>query len=66
MKNVKLITILYLLLLTSCDRHIVVWTIKDIVGVSVFVIAVVVFAVILTVSWIQDIIYYLQRKNKNK
>ena len=66
MKNVKLITILYLLLLTSCDSHIVVWTINDIVGVGFFVIAVVVFAVILTVSWIQDIIYYLQRKNKNK
>ncbi len=66
MKNIKLITILYLLLLTSCNRNIFVWTIKDIVGVSFFVIAVVVVAVILTVSWIQDIIYYLQRKNKNK
>lgn len=66
MKNVKLITILYLLLLTSCDSHIVVWTIKDIIGVSFFVIAVVVVAILLMISWIQDVIYYWSRKNKNK
>ncbi len=66
MKNVKLITILYLLLLTSCDSHIVVWTINDIVGVGFFVIAVVVVAILLTISWIKDVIYYWSRKNKNK
>jgi small-conductance mechanosensitive channel len=72
MKNFKLstktaivgYTMLCLVLFSSCSGHIVVWNMKDIIGISILGLIIVVVAILFLIAWVQDKINAWKRKRK--
>jgi len=72
MKNFKLstkpaivgYTMLCLVLFSSCSGQIVVWNMKDIIGLSILGLIIVVFAILFLIAWVQDTINAWKRKRK--
>jgi len=57
--------LLCLVLFSSCSGQIVVWNMKDIIGLIILGLTMVVVAIILLIVWIQDKINAWKRKRKN-
>ena len=69
MKKLNLVTIvvyamLCLVLLSSCSGQIVFWNMKDIIGLSILGLIIVVFVILLLIAWIQNKIKAWKRKRK--
>ena len=54
----------YVLLFSSCSGQIVVWNMKDIIGLSILGLIIVVFAILFLIAWVQDKINAWKRKRK--
>jgi preprotein translocase subunit SecF len=57
---------LCLVLLSSCSGHIVVWNIKDIIGLIIFGILILILGSMFIYAWIVDSINEWKRKRKKK
>jgi hypothetical protein len=72
MKNFKLCTktaivgytMLCLVLFSSCSGQIVVWNMKDIIGLSILAIGIIGILLLFFIAWIQDKINAWKRKRK--
>jgi Ca2+/Na+ antiporter len=56
--------LLCLVLFSSCSGHIVVWNMKDIIGLSLLGLIIVVVSVLFIIAWAQDKINAWKQKRK--
>ena len=57
-------TVLCLVIFSSCSGHMIVWNMKDIIGLSILGLAIVVIAILFLIAWVQDKINAWKRKRK--
>ena len=56
--------LLCLVLFSSCSGQIVVWNMKDIIGLSLLGLIIVVVSILFLIAWVQDKINVWKRKRK--
>ena len=56
--------LLCLVLFSSCSGQIVVWNMKDIIGLSILGLLIIVIAILFLVAWVQNKINAWKRKRK--
>ena len=58
--------LLCLVLLSSCSGHIIVWNAKDIIGLILLGLGIIIIGTLFLVAWVRDMINDWKRKRINK